>query len=327
MTPNLPDAPGRPIQFFACDTATFYDSPVMMRNLMLVLAYDGADFHGWQHQPGLRTVQECLVRGLRRAVRHQVAVIGCSRTDSGVHAQGYVANFYTTNPASDHAIFRSVGARLPKDMTLLHLMEVPLNFHSTQSAVSKLYRYRIHNVTGRPCEQLSQRYTYHVWHPLDLAAMRRAAAYWVGTHDFTSFASAGNVRQSNVRTVHRIELYREGSEIRMDIEGEGFLYKQVRNMMGTLVEIGRGHWSVEQAPLILDAKDRSHAGPTAPARGLCLQWVKYDIPSLPPPSDEMLERAGRAEPPRGALRARVEYQPQSTAPILPGVDMEEAPPA
>lgn len=299
----------------------------MMRNLMLVLAFDGADFHGWQQQPGLRTVQECLEQALRRCVRHQVVVIGCSRTDSGVHAQGYVANFYTTNPASDHAIFRSVGARLPKDMTLLNLMEVPLTFHSTKSAVSKLYRYRIHNVSARPCEQLSQRFTYHFWQPLDLERMRAAVAHWIGTHDFSSFASAGNDRQSNVRTVRRIELYREGPEIRMDIEGEGFLYKQVRNMVGTMVEIGRGHWSVEQARKILEARSRSHAGPTAPARGLCLRWVKYDIPGLPTPTVEMLERARGLQPPRGALRAAVDVRPRSEAPIPPGIEFEEEPPA
>src|SRR5438552_11389350 len=111
----------------------------MMRNLMLTLAYDGADFHGWQHQPDLRTVQGCLEQGLRRVVRHQVYVIGCSRTDAGVHAAGYVANFYTTAPAPNVAIFRATGSRLPKDMTLIHLDEVPLTFHATRSAVSKLY--------------------------------------------------------------------------------------------------------------------------------------------------------------------------------------------
>lgn len=299
----------------------------MMRNLMLVLAYDGADFHGWQHQPNLRTVQDTLERALRRTVRHQVVVIGCSRTDSGVHAKGYVANFFTTSPTRDYAIFRSIGARLPKDMTLLHLAEVPLTFHATKSAISKLYRYRIHNVSNRPCEQLTQRYVYHFWQPLDMERMQAAADAWVGTHDFTSFASAGNDRQTNVRTIRRIEFHREGPEIRMDIEGEGFLYKQVRNMMGTLVEIGRGHWGVERAKEILDARDRSRAGTTAPARGLCLQWVRYDIPSLPPPTEEMAARAAAAEPPAGIFRATVDSHARSTAPLPDGVEIVEAPPA
>ena len=299
----------------------------MMRNLMLTLAFDGADFHGWQHQPNLRTVQDILEQALRRTVRHQIVLVGCSRTDAGVHAAGYVANFFTTSPAPNINIARSVGARLPKDMTLLHLAEVPLTFHATRSAVTKLYRYRIHNTPSRPCEHLAQRFVYHFWQRLDLEAMRQAAEAWVGEHDFTSFASAGNDRQSNVRTIRRIELYRDDQEIRMDIEGEGFLYKQVRNMMGTLVEIGRGHWKPERAKQILAGKNRSLAGPTAPARGLCLQWVRYDIPGLPPPSPEQLERAERAAPPAGAERAVVDGKSRSTAPMPAGFEPDEDPPA
>lgn len=299
----------------------------MMRNLMMVLAFDGADFHGWQHQPDLRTVQGTLEQALRRCLRHQVAVIGCSRTDSGVHAGAYVANCYSTSPVKTESIFRSVGSRLPKDMTLLHLAEVPLTFHATRSAITKLYRYRIHNVTARPCEHLTQRYVYHFWQPLDMDRMLAAAQAWVGTHDFTSFASAGNDRQSNVRTIWRIEFYRVDQEIRMDIEGEGFLYKQVRNMLGTLVEIGRGRWPVESATEILAAMDRSKAGPTAPARGLCLQWVRYDLPGLPPPSEEMLQRAQAAEPPKRGPRDWVDHHPRSTAPMPPGVEISEEPSA
>ena len=297
----------------------------MMRNLMLVLAYDGGEFHGWQLQPGVRTVQECLEQALRRTVRHQVAVIGCSRTDAGVHAEGYVANLYTAHPAPERSVFHSLGSRLPKDITLIQLSEVPLTFHATRSAVSKLYRYRIHNVPGRPCAQLQQRYVYHVWQALDLGAMRQAAEHWVGTHDFTSFAAAGIPRESNVRTIHRLEIWRCGLELRFDIEGDGFLYKQVRNMVGTLCEIGRGHWPPQRARTILEARDRTTAGPTAPARGLCLQWVKYDLPSLPPPSPEMLERARQAEPPAGALRANADGPPGSTALMPPGVTLEEEP--
>lgn len=299
----------------------------MMRNLMLTLAYDGADFHGWQNQPGLRTVQDTLETAVRRTVRHQIIVVGCSRTDAGVHAAGYVANFFTTSPAPNVAIYRSVGSRLPKDMTLLRLEEVPLTFHATRSAITKLYRYRIHNAPSRPCEHLAQRFVYHFWQPLDLERMRRAADAWVGEHDFTSFASSGNDRQSNVRTIRRIELYREDQEIRMDIEGEGFLYKQVRNMMGTLVEIGRGQREVEEAAKILEGRDRRLAGPTAPARGLCLQWVRYDLPGLPAPSAEQLERAGQAIAPAGAERYLVDNKPRSTAPMPPGFKIEEEPPA
>lgn len=299
----------------------------MMRNLKLVLAYDGTDFHGWQTQAGVRTVQECLEKALRRVVRHRVIVIGCSRTDAGVHAAGYVANLYTTSPASNLAIFRSTGSRLPKDITLVHLGEVPLTFHATRSALSKLYRYRLHNVPGRPCEHLQQRSVYHYWQPLDLEAMTQAAKCWLGTRDFTSFASAGNARETNVRTIHRIEVYRVGREVRIDIEGSGFLYKQVRNMVGTLCEIGRMHWPADRAREILDAKTREAAGPTAPARGLCLQWLRYDIPNLPEPEPELLRRAESARPPAGAACAGVDGQSLSTAPQPPGLDLLEEPSA
>lgn len=313
--------------FFELGHARFYDSKTMMRNLMFVLAFDGADFHGWQNQPELRTVQGTLEQALRRCLRHQVAVIGCSRTDSGVHAAAYVANCYSTSPIKTDSIFRSVGSRLPKDMTLLHLAEVPLTFHATRSAITKLYRYRIHNVTARPCEHLSHRYVYHFWQSLDMDRMQEAARYWVGTHDFTSFASSGNDRKSNVRTIRRIEFYRVNQEIRMDIEGEGFLYKQVRNMMGTLVDIGRGRWPVEAAKEILEAKNRESAGGTAPARGLRLQWVRYDMRNLPPPTEEMLQRALAAEVPKGGPRERVDLFPRSAAPMPPGVDHTEEPSA
>jgi tRNA pseudouridine38-40 synthase len=295
----------------------------MMRNVMLLLAYDGTLFHGWQFQPGMRTVQECLEQALRRTLRHRVAVIGCSRTDSGVHAAGYVANLYTTNVAPLVGLARSIGSRLPKDVTLVDLREVPLTFHATQSAVSKLYRYRIFAWPGRPCEQHLQNQTYHMWESLDVAPMREAVRHWVGEHDFTSFASAGNDRQSNVRRIHLIEVTRAGREIRVDIEGDGFLYKQVRNMVGTLCEIGRGHWGPERAKKILAARTRDAAGPTAPARGLCLQWVKYDIPGLPEPSPAMLEAAAQARAPSRAELARVDERPMSSAPTVPGVSLEE----
>ncbi len=297
----------------------------MLRNLKLTLAYDGAEFHGWQFQPGMRTVQECLEQALRRTTRHRVAVLGCSRTDSGVHAAGYVANFYTSSVVPSINIFRSVGSRLPKDMTLIHLAEVPLTFHATRSAIGKLYRYRIHNAPGRPVERLSQNHTYHVWEPLDLERMREAARHWVGEHDFTSFASAGNDRMSNVREIFGIELHRAGQEIRIEFEGGGFLYKQVRNMVGTLCEIGRGKWTPDDAKRILELKDRNKAGPTAPARGLCLQWVRYDMKSLPEPTAELLDYAARAQPPAGQAKYNVDAQPLSSAPSADESSGDEEP--
>ncbi len=260
----------------------------MVRNVMLVLAYDGTRFHGWQHQPNLRTVQGCLDDALRRILRHRVTTRGAGRTDAGVHAAGQVANFLTNVTAPIRGVVRALGARLPHDITLIHAAEVPLTFHATHSAVAKLYRYRIYNHPDRPRDPRQVRSLYHVWHPLDIHAMQTAADCWVGPHDFTSFASKGNHRVSNVRTIRTLEIHRVGREVRIDVIGTGFLYNQVRNIVGTLVEIGRGHWPVERAAAILEARERQAAGPTAPANGLCMQWVQYNMTNLPEPSPEML---------------------------------------
>ncbi len=260
----------------------------MWRNIRLLIAYDGTDFHGWQQQPGMRTVQESIEQALRRVVHHQVAVLGAGRTDAGVHAAGQVANFETTSTMPCENLKKAIGGRLPKDISVGAADEVPLGFRSTSDAVSKLYRYRIYNAAHRPVDELAQRYTYHFWHPLEVSRMRAAAAYLLGTHDFAAFATQGSERQTTVRTVLGIDIYHRYNELRIDVEGTGFLYNQVRNMVGTLIEVGRGHWPVERVPGILASRDRCQAGPTAPARGLCMQWVRYDLtrpPKNPRPAD------------------------------------------
>ncbi len=271
----------------------------MERNIRLLLAYDGSEFHGWQRQPGLRTVQGALEQAVRRVVRHQVMVIGAGRTDAGVHAAGQVANFSTTCPIACRNLFRAIGGRLPKDVTLFDLRDVPRAFHATRAAVSKLYRYRIYNAPGRPVQRFRQRYSYHFWQPLDTDRMRRAAHAFVGEKDFAAMASRGDERESTTRTVFRCEVYRRFEEVQIDVEGRGFLYNQVRNMVGTLMEVGRGHWPTERVGEILEARDRRKAGPTAPARGLCLQWVRYPAEALRL-GDAAVESALSQEIPAGA---------------------------
>lgn len=286
-----------------------------MRNFKLTLAYDGSAFKGWQRQPGQRTVQDTVEQAVRRVVRHQVHVFGAGRTDAGVHAAGQVANVYSLTVMPAQTAFHAIGARLPKDCTLIHLDEVPLSFHATVSAVSKLYRYRVFNAPARPVETLASSFVYHFWHPLDVEAMRDAARHLVGTLDFSAFASRGNKRTHCVRTVLRLDIYRVGLEVRFDVIGTGFLYNQVRNMVGTLIEVGRGHWPSEQVRAIRDSLDRTQAGPTAPARGLCMQWVRYDLPGLPP--DPPAEPVAAAESPR--LQSSLE-------PVMPpGTELEEEP--
>ncbi len=247
----------------------------MERRLKLVLAYDGTDFHGWQRQAGVRTVQGDVEEVLRRVLGHPLAVRGASRTDAGVHARGQVATVTTESPIPAENLRRAAGCRLPPDIALLHVAEVPAGFDVTRDAVSKLYRYRIFTGPCRPVMSLAQRYSWHVRYPLDLDRLRAAARLLIGTHDFAAFASPGAVRTTTVRTVRAVTVQVRGFEVALDVEGDGFLYNQVRNMVGTLVEVARGHWPPERVATILASRDRAQAGPTAPPHGLCLQWIRY----------------------------------------------------
>lgn len=245
------------------------------RNIRMTLAYDGTDFHGWQTQPGCRTVQGAVNDAVRRICGHPLTVHGAGRTDAGVHAAGQVASFETGCAIPLRNLYLAIGHRLPPDVSLIDLREATPDFHASRSARSKLYRYRIHNHAARPVESFTQRYAAHIWHALDVDRMRAAAADWIGRHDFAGLASAGHPRPCTVRTIHTVEIRRSFREVVIDVQGDGFLYNQVRNMVGTLIEIGRGHWPVERAREIIAARDRRLAGPTAPALGLSLCWVAY----------------------------------------------------
>lgn len=247
----------------------------MVRNIRMTVAYDGTDFHGWQKQPGLRTVQGEIEHASMRVIRHPINIIGSGRTDSGVHARGQVANFLTDCTVPTERIRRAIGSRLPADVSIVHACEAPLDFRATSDADSKLYRYTIYNDTHKPVERLRHRYVYHFWNPLDLEKMQQAASLMEGERDFAAMASKGSPRQTTVRTVFQCKVSRSYSEVYVDVIGNGFLYNQVRNMVGTLIEVGRGHWPALRVADILAGADRSQAGPTAPACGLCLQWVRY----------------------------------------------------
>ncbi len=269
----------------------------MDRNIRLLLCYDGTDFHGWQAQPGLRTVQGVIEESLRRVLRHEARVAASGRTDAGVHAIGQVANVRTSCAMPGEKLRHAIGSRLPQDLCVRAVSDVSAAFHATRSAVSKLYRYRIHNARERPVVKMAQWQTYHFWERLDVDRMRRAAAHFVGEMDFTSMAGAGCERESMVRRVLRCEVTRHFDEVRIDVEGSGFLYNQVRCMVGTLIEVGRGRWAPERVAAILSGRDRSQAGPTAPAKGLCLQWVRYPPELLRPEAITRAASGGTRERP------------------------------
>ena len=255
------------------------DSPAT-RNIKLVIAYNGAAYHGWQRQAkGIDTVQLQIERAAVSVVRHPVSVHGAGRTDAGVHAEGQVANFHTTNLAVPlKGLRRAMNSRLPRDIAVISAAEVPHHFQASQSAVGKTYRYRIHVSPMRPV--MLNRQVYHYWRPLDVGAMQAAGRRLIGTHDFVGFATSADDRENTVRTIFRCDAAAVGPEVHITVQGNGFLYNMVRIIAGTLIEVGRGRWSDDRIDLVLASGKRGDAGPTAPPDGLTMVCVHYD-PSDP----------------------------------------------
>jgi tRNA pseudouridine38-40 synthase len=244
-----------------------------MRNVKLTLSYDGSDFHGWQTQPGLRTVQETLEQAIAELTGEQrVRVNASGRTDTGVHAVGQVVNFRTESRHPADVLMKAVNARLPDDLLITSAEEAALEFDANRDAVRKLYRYVLHD--GPVPNLFLRRYCYHTRYRLDAAAMARAARPLAGTHDFRCFETDWPNRKSSVRTITHLAVSRFGDWIWLDVEADGFLYNMVRAIAGTLVNVGRGYWPEGKVAELLDA-DRTQAGPTAPAQGLFLMRVTY----------------------------------------------------
>lgn len=246
-----------------------------MRNLKLTLAYDGTDFHGWQAQPGQRTVQETLEQAIAAVTGEaQVRVNASGRTDAGVHALGQVVNFYSQTRLPAPVLRRAINAHLPADVVVRAVEDVPQAFDANRDARRKLYRYVIHD--GPVANPFLRRYACFSRHRLDVEAMRQAAEPLKGRHDFRSFETGWPNRLSSVRTITHLAINRFGDWVWMDVEADGFLYNMVRAIAGTLMNVGRGYWPVEQVARILAAEDRRQAGPTAPPQGLFLLRVTYD---------------------------------------------------
>jgi tRNA pseudouridine38-40 synthase len=246
-----------------------------MRNLKLLLSYDGTDFHGWQTQPNGRTVQETLERALADLTgEERVRLTASGRTDAGVHAVGQVANLHTASQLPPHVVRRGVNAKLPPDVIVRQVEEVPAEFDANRDAVRKLYRYVLH--LGEVPDLFLRRYCYHLRRRLDVEAMRRAGAALVGTHDFRCFETEWPNRKSSVRTVTHLALNRFGDFLWLDVEADGFLYNMVRAIVGTLINVGRGFWPEAHVAELLASGDRTRAGPTAPPHGLFLMRVSYE---------------------------------------------------
>ncbi|HYR82802.1 MAG TPA: tRNA pseudouridine(38-40) synthase TruA [Terriglobia bacterium] len=244
-----------------------------MRNLKLTLAYDGTEFHGWQIQPQLPTVQGELHRTLQKLFNHDVQITGSGRTDAGVHAHGQVANVETMRNMDTDAVLRGANALLPPAIRILAVEEVDPGFHARRSARSKTYEYRIwRNPIVSP---FHSRYVYAFRYPLDDKAVDRGTNYFLGTHDFTSFCAAATEIEDRTRTIYDASWTRSETYWAFRIRGNGFLQYMVRTIVGTLVEIGQGRLEAEQIPRIFEARDRRLAGPSLPAHGLHLISVDY----------------------------------------------------
>ena len=246
-----------------------------MQRIMLTLRYDGTAYHGWQVQPNGVTVQEVLQDAIQAVTGVRSGVIGCSRTDAGVHADMFCCTFDTDSSLRGNKLCSALNYHLPHDVAVYAAEEVAEDFHPRYHAVGKRYVYRIWN--GRQRHPLYGRYALHRNQPLDAELLNRAAADFVGYHDFAAFCGAGSdVQGSTCRTVRACTVERRGDLVLFTVEGDGFLYNMVRIMAGTLLEIGSGRMAADCIPAVLEARDRACAGPTAPAQGLCLMQVFYE---------------------------------------------------
>ena len=301
-----------------------------MRNIKLLLSYDGTAYHGWERQKDLCTLQQTLEKAIESLTGEPANVIAGGRTDAGVHALGQVANFRCNTRHDCSALRRALNALLPDDFRVLAVQDVDESFHATYAVKTKLYRYAVHD--GPVLDPFLRRYVCHCNWPMDDVAMHLAAQCLLGTHDFSSFETTGAPRQTSVRTITHVAVCRagsgrlwwQGSEVRsqrsevrsqrsevteqsadgndprsevsvrrsaisdqqsainppspfifLEVAADGFLYNMVRAIAGTLINVGRGYWPAERVREILEACDRTVAGPTAPPHGLFLARVEY----------------------------------------------------
>jgi tRNA pseudouridine38-40 synthase len=247
-----------------------------MRNIKLVLEYNGSTFFGFQRQPGRPTIQEVLEKALSGFFDRKMKISAASgRTDTGVHAKGQVVNFKTSSPRELKQIQNGLNALLPPAVVVKEIQEVTPDFHARYSVRSKVYEYRIWNHSCR--SPLIAGRAFHVPYPLNVTKMRRAAKTFLGRHDFRSFTSVSSMKKGSscVRAIKCFQIKRQGNLILMRVEADGFLYHMIRNMVGTLLEIGRGKRRAEDIATILKARDRRLAGMTVPSEGLTLIKVTY----------------------------------------------------
>ena len=244
-----------------------------MRNIRLDICYDGTRYRGWQRLPGKDdTIQAKIENVLSRVLGEPIEISGSGRTDAGVHAQGQVANFHCQSSMPCREILEKLRQYLPEDIGILRCKEVSERFHARLNATEKTYRYRIWN-SDVPCV-FERRYVTVVTEKLDVTAMERAAALLEGEHDFSAFCGNPKFKKSTVRCIRSVQICKDGQQLQIFFTGDGFIHNQVRIMVGTLIEVGKGQRLAESIPALFGGR-RSEAGFLAPAQGLCLMEVFY----------------------------------------------------
>lgn len=245
----------------------------MEKNIKLTIEYDGTDYAGWQIQDNAITIQQVIQEALEKLTGDQVKLVGSGRTDSGVHALGQVANFFTRSTIPSDRFDHALNSILPSDIRVLSSQQVPLDFHARYSAKEKTYRYQM--LVNTHGSAIVNRFYYHVRPLLDIEAMKRACKAFIGTHDFAAMQATGSAVKSTIRTIYEADLKEDKDRLYFLVRGNGFLYNMVRIMVGTLIEVGKGKIKDTDIPDILRSGKRERAGFTAPAKGLFLDRVYY----------------------------------------------------
>ena len=247
----------------------------MVRNIVLVMSYDGTRYSGWQVQKNSTTVQEIFQNALKNVIHEDVDIKGCSRTDAKVHANEYYVNFMTSSKIDVKNIVNAMNRFLPYDICVKNAFKVDEKFHARYSCTGKEYVYKIWNHQIR--SPFLHNYALHYWYNIDCDLLNSAKNYFIGEHDFTSFATLDKRNTQNMtRKIHDFGVYKQNNIIEIKISANGFLYNMVRIIVGTLLRIAQNKIKICDIPYIIDKKDRKYAGPTAPPHGLYLNKVFYD---------------------------------------------------
>lgn len=244
-----------------------------MKNIKLIIEYDGTNYSGWQRQKNAMTIQEKLEMAIQKSTDKYCNTIGCSRTDSGVHARQFICNFLTDSKIPTSKFKMVLNSQLPEDIVVLKSEEVDINFHSRYNTIGKEYSYTI--VTGNNRPAIGRNYVYYFQRRLNIEDMKIACKFFIGKHDFSAFKSNGSSAKTSIRTIKNFTVSKQENSIKFIVTGDGFLYNMVRIMVGTLLEVGVGRFTPEYVLDILRSRDRAKAGKPAPARGLCLEKVFY----------------------------------------------------